>query len=54
MKRLFVYLLILLSLATGGKLTAYIPPHLAHGNKKVGNILPGEMLVCQIEMIRVH
>ena len=41
-------------IAAGGKLTAYIPPHLAHGNKKVGNILPGEMLVCQIEMIRVH
>lgn len=41
-------------IAAGGKLTAYIPPHLAHGSKKVGNILPGEMLVCQIEMIRVH
>lgn len=40
-------------IAPGGKLIAYIPSNLAYKDKKIGNILPGEMLVFEIELISV-
>ena len=40
-------------IAPGGKLIAYIPSNLAYGDKKIGNILPGEMLIFEVELISV-
>ena len=40
-------------IAPGGKLIAYIPSNLAYGDKKAGNIFPGEMLIFEVELISV-
>ncbi len=40
-------------IAPGGKMIAYIPYNLAYKDKNIGNILPGEMLIFEIELISV-
>ncbi len=40
-------------IAPGGKMIAYIPSNLAYNDKNVGDILPGEMLIFEIELISV-